>query len=463
MTVYVFTGPTLAPADAAAVLDAVYLPPAAQGDVYRAALSAPAAIGIIDGYFAHAPAIAHKEILWAMSQGIRVYGAASMGALRAAELAPFGMSGVGAIYERVQSGELEDDDEVAVAHATRELGYRAQSEAMVNVRATLRAALEAGVLGAPTHDALVSAAKRMFYADRCYPALLEIARGMRLPDEELERLRVWLPAGRVDAKRADALQMLRAIGADLTSAREPLRVRYTFQHSEAWETVRRRAVASVPDSMGATPESLREELIVSGLWATERRELIRRALALELARRAGFHGSASTVADAARVLQREHRLPDADALDRWMVEHGIDDVDRFLRSEAQVRWAERAAEALAAPLVEDHLRRRGGFAALRERASDKRRRLEARGLEAPTLAELGIAEAELWRWYFEERLSREVPADLSAHARAQGLPDEHALRRIVLRELAYSRCSVALGSSARAEHEAEHSGAERSR
>ena len=43
---------------------------------------------IIDGSFQSQPAVRHKEILWALSRGIPVIGAASMGALRAAELYP---------------------------------------------------------------------------------------------------------------------------------------------------------------------------------------------------------------------------------------------------------------------------------------------------------------------------------------------------------------------------------------
>ena len=77
MTSYVFTGPTLSPKEAEAELDATILPPVSQGDVYRVALEAPRAIGIIDGYFEQVPAVWHKEILWAMAQGIHVFGSAS--------------------------------------------------------------------------------------------------------------------------------------------------------------------------------------------------------------------------------------------------------------------------------------------------------------------------------------------------------------------------------------------------
>ena len=113
------------------------MPPVAQGDVYRAALSRPRAIGIIDGYFSGAPSVWHKEILWAMSEGVPVFGAASMGALRAAELHEFGMRGIGRIFEAFRDGVLEDDDEVAVVHGPAEIGYLPASEAMVNIRATL--------------------------------------------------------------------------------------------------------------------------------------------------------------------------------------------------------------------------------------------------------------------------------------------------------------------------------------
>ena len=78
MSVVIFTGPTLSAADARRVLDAEYLPPASEGDVYRWARRGPQVIGIIDGYFERVPAVWHKEILWAMSRGIHVFGAASM-------------------------------------------------------------------------------------------------------------------------------------------------------------------------------------------------------------------------------------------------------------------------------------------------------------------------------------------------------------------------------------------------
>src|SRR5262245_36821368 len=149
MSLLLFVGPTLAgvrevPLPAGARL----LAPARCGDIYLAAKRArqerPATIVLVDGYFDHQLSVWHKEILWSLSEGVVVYGVASMGALRAAELAPFGMIGAGKVYEQFARGELEDDDEVAVIHETAERGYTPRSDAMVNLRATFAAALGAG-------------------------------------------------------------------------------------------------------------------------------------------------------------------------------------------------------------------------------------------------------------------------------------------------------------------------------
>src|SRR6266568_28399 len=116
MIAIVFSGPSLPPSKAPVYPGLEWRPPVRQGDVYMAAQSRPALIGIIDGYYETVATVWHKEILWAMAQGIHVYGAASIGALRAAELADFGMKGIGAIFRLFYTAALQDDDEVAVLH-----------------------------------------------------------------------------------------------------------------------------------------------------------------------------------------------------------------------------------------------------------------------------------------------------------------------------------------------------------
>ena len=241
MNVYVFTGPTISAAEARGELEAVYLPPAAEGDVYRVTLKRPQAIGIIDGYFQSIPAVRHKEILWAMNRGIHVFGSASIGALRAAELTAFGMEGVGTIFEFYRDGVLEDDDEVAIVHGPAEVGFRAGSEAMVDIRQTLRKAERVGVISAELGIALERIGKELFYPDRNYSTLLCSAFERRLPETELARLRKWLPQGRVNQKREDALAMLRLIRRRLAEGLEPKTVSYSFEHTSVWESAWRQS------------------------------------------------------------------------------------------------------------------------------------------------------------------------------------------------------------------------------
>ncbi len=234
MSAVVFLGPTLATADASAFLDATFLPPAAQGDVYRAALRRPTAIGLVDGRFGDVASVWHKEILWAMARGIHVYGAASMGALRAAELHAFGMVGVGPIFQAFRDGILEDDDEVAVLHGPAGSGWLQLTDALVDIRCTLSAAEAAGIVDPDSLARLLALAKATFYAERTYARLLQDARAAGLDPEPLARLEEWLPLGRIAQKRADAVELLETMARELRGGLAPLSVRYRFENTEPW-------------------------------------------------------------------------------------------------------------------------------------------------------------------------------------------------------------------------------------
>ena len=228
MSACVFLGPSLSLSDARQILpDAHYLPPVRQSDVYRAVNRfGPSAVAIIDGYFQQVPAVWHKEILWCLAEGTPVYGAASMGALRAAELNAFGMIGIGRIYQAYCDGYFapydnecfEDDDEVALMHGPAELNFVAVTEAMVNIRCTLAKAAEQEIITTTTRDGLVAYAKQQYYAERKYSSLLStgFSSGTGADKAELKRLQAWLPQGRVDQKREDALLLLNTIGAGPT-------------------------------------------------------------------------------------------------------------------------------------------------------------------------------------------------------------------------------------------------------
>jgi len=143
MKTYIFLGPSLDLNEAQSIYpDAIYLPPVKCGGVVKVLQNKPDRLVIIDGFFHYVASVWHKEILFALSKGVEVHGASSMGALRAAELYQFGMVGHGKVYESYKSGELTDDDEVAVLHRSEKSGYKPITDAMVNIRSTLNAAAE---------------------------------------------------------------------------------------------------------------------------------------------------------------------------------------------------------------------------------------------------------------------------------------------------------------------------------
>jgi len=201
-------GPSLEPETAKNILDAEYRPPASRGDIFKAVREGAKIIGLIDGVFFQACAIAHREILYALEKGVKVIGASSMGALRASELDLFGMEGVGEIYELYRKGELVSDDEVALIFEPE--SFKPLSEPMVNMRYNLGLAEERGIINGEEKEKILSIAKSLYYPERDYERILNLAGG-EVGKEVLERLKKFLTEERRDLKQEDAIEALRRI------------------------------------------------------------------------------------------------------------------------------------------------------------------------------------------------------------------------------------------------------------
>lgn len=440
--VFVFLGPTLGPDEARGELDATYLPPVSQGDVYAVARRRPLAIGIVDGYFERMPSVWHKEILWAMTRGVHVFGAASMGALRAAELDAFGMVGVGEVFAAFRNGEIEDDDEVAVLHGPAGYGYAPLSEAMVNVRATVEAASDAGVLGADAKRRLLAAAKALHYRDRCWERILDAVDGVGAA--ELAALRDWLPQGAVDQKRLDAVAMLRAMRQLVDADPGPSKVAFPFHDTEMWQALRihvdRRPLDDAPGADTRPPDAGLDELrLDEARYREARAAAIVRILALNVAQGLKIDVGAPFVQRDVATLRRRRDLEDDEAFAAWLQAQGLspERFQRLVRDEAKLERVVELAELSLDVYLRDHLRLQGLYAELEARAERKHRRLSIAGLDSPGLADTGLSDERLWDWYFRRRCGREVPADLAAHAHDLGFEDLAAYRRAVVREYCY--------------------------
>ena len=216
--------------------------PAAMGSVFRAVEAGYRRIGIIDGHFGNLPSVWHKEILFALSKGVEVSGAASMGALRAAETYPYGMIGIGRAYRLFRRGLLTDDDELAVIHAPEALAYCPLSEAMLNIRFTLRRLRRLDMLSTATEQALLRDMKALHFGahpGRAYTPCRRQRRG-----REAQRIADGYARAYVDVKRADALALVAWITRDASTSRR-LR-RWRFPTTGHWQKQFEREIADVP-------------------------------------------------------------------------------------------------------------------------------------------------------------------------------------------------------------------------
>lgn len=201
MRTVVFAGPSVFGLDPAAFSGIDLRPPAAAGDMLAAVQQGAGAIGLIDGFYGDRAAVWHKEILHALSTGIPVFGAASMGALRAAECEPFGMIGLGEIFRAYRDGVRTSDADVAIAHAPADLNYRPLTVALVDAEATIGSISD---LPIDVSERLMNAAQAEHFSSRTWRSIVKRA-GL---DTELAKT---LTENAICVKREDALQLLRTL------------------------------------------------------------------------------------------------------------------------------------------------------------------------------------------------------------------------------------------------------------
>ncbi len=207
--VVVFLGPSLPEAEAREILDADYRPPAKRGDLFKAAKDGAEVICLIDGVFFQECSVAHKEVLYALDNGVKVIGASSMGALRASELDVYGMEGVGEIYEAYRRKELVSDDEVALMFDP--YTFEPLSEPLINIRHNLKIAVKEGVLDEECSLALLQEAMSLYFPDRTYDRIINACKG-RVAEELLERFKSFIDTERSDLKKEDAIRAIRRAG-----------------------------------------------------------------------------------------------------------------------------------------------------------------------------------------------------------------------------------------------------------
>lgn len=320
-----FVGPTLAAERALAILPADVRPPAARGDVYRATLDGPRAILLVDGAFEDVAAVFHKEILWALKEGIHVFGASSIGALRAAELHRFGMVGIGEIFEAYRDNRLQRDDAVAVLHGPAELGWPQLTRALEDMVATLGEAERQGVLQPDDRTALGRAAETLFWRERTYAAVVQQAMASGWAGGSAAPFLEWVPKHEISRKEHDCLALLEHVAANWEALEEPFQPSFTFEHTEAWHALQSEVDQStgMPADAGQIIAALRRD----GAFEAIEIEALLAVIAEELVRDADGPADPASFPRAAARFRKRHDLSRVDDVERWMADNRLSHSD----------------------------------------------------------------------------------------------------------------------------------------
>jgi hypothetical protein len=224
----IFAGPSLYGVDLSPFKNFEFRPPAKAGDIFNAVQQGQQTIGLIDGVFEGSLSVWHKEILYALSKNIRVFGAASMGALRAAECHSFGMIGIGKIFGDYHNGDRTSDADVAVLHAPQELGYKPLSLALVDVEEKLK---QDGSITKMEAENILSAARSIHFKERTWDQIFT-----QLPNAQ--HIKTRLQQDLTSQKTTDAVLLLQHISNLEEACGKP--IHFIFNNTVFLESLRSR-------------------------------------------------------------------------------------------------------------------------------------------------------------------------------------------------------------------------------
>jgi hypothetical protein len=433
MSIIIFSGPTITKQEGLKVIKADFRPPAKQGDVYAAALEKPKAILIIDGVFESQPAVWHKEILFAMFSGIHVYGSSSMGALRAAELAPFGMVGLGKVFSDYNNATLEDDDEVALIHGPSEMNFLAISEPMVNIRETLGYAESKGVITSKECWRLIEYSKNLWYPERNYRSIKQFINNEMLlenPGEVCE----FIDNHSVNIKKEDAIAALNHLSTHSHAIfSTPKKVDFNFEITDSWLAL----VSQVNESREMLSnhisyDALKLELKIQGKYFDLKERAITRCLMTKKMKEDGFVVTEVTRNRALIELARKQKCVtpssiDFDQLSVWMRNQQVsaDEFDSLVSVQASMQWLDDMDIDISHEMVE-LLKLDGEFQKYQSLINNKSA-LASDPIDS-------VSDETLWSWFFSERIAMDMPKDIDRYAIYSGFENAKQLREVVKSE-----------------------------
>jgi hypothetical protein len=164
-----------------------------------------ATIVLIDGVLVYEYAPSPFEIADAMSRGIAVHGAASLGALRGVELRYLGMQGHGWVFKQYLNGVIHADDEVVTLMAPST--NTALTLPLVRIRFAIERCKNVNLISEEQGNTLLGELSGLYFEDRTTKTVAAICRACGLDVFITETLL----SNRFDIKAIDTIDCLKIV------------------------------------------------------------------------------------------------------------------------------------------------------------------------------------------------------------------------------------------------------------
>lgn len=208
----IFVGPSLSPHfTLKATPQLAFYPPARKGDIALAAES-HRHILLIDGLMIYDYPPSPREIVSVLEEGTSVWGAASLGALRAVELGALGMQGFGWVFDAFRTGKVNADDELL---CLLDRDFQALTVPLINVRYGIECAAATDTSARDWGYEALTSLRKVYFEDRTVECVEKILTEHGCSERLL--LRILSPTSNI--KRKDALAAIRLFANLVTDER----------------------------------------------------------------------------------------------------------------------------------------------------------------------------------------------------------------------------------------------------
>ncbi len=453
----VFTGPTLSWEAVRQFPGAMPLPPAAQGDVQLAVQThRPKALLLVDGLEFGRGAVAwHKELLYALEQGVRVYGAGALGAQYAVDLEAYGMVGLGEVFRLYRERRIEAVDDVAAAYEQHGEIFERNSISMINLHATCVRAEAAQVANTDTLQAILAAAETIPFGQRTLSRLRQATASRGLPEGAFDAFAAFCTEHFHDLQQEDALEALRNITSSTPPAPNSA-APYAFSKSVVSQmALERERLVDIDGTSCRISEIVSHAALHQPGFSAVCTHALHRSLVLLLAEEMRVVPNADEIAEEKIRFWRRLRLTTKEAQLAWQQRNQCaDDVfDALMREEAALRRMRRwllnlfaqanGPAAIVKQLWLDNAYEEAACNAKREHALLEKD-LDDRCVQLRALAE----QPQIIQNHFRANPGLDIDADYAAWVSDLGLSQEEAYMGLVRAAAARKRMEALLLATA---------------